>query len=101
MEKFRINHDWGKAIVAAVRTESGIYAEAPVDAFVERLTILAIESALKSLPVERMNELSWSFKQETITGVVKDILTETLKKSLSVAVQDVIQELKDETIMVA
>jgi hypothetical protein len=85
MKKLRVKREWGGVIVAAVKDEKSIYAEAPIDSFIDRLTTVAIETAINSLPAQRMSELSWSFKQETIAGIVKDILAETLKYSIRTA----------------
>jgi hypothetical protein len=101
MKKLRVKREWGGVIVAAVKDEKSIYAEAPIDSFIDRLTMVAIETAVNSLPAQRMSELSWSFKQETISGIVKDILAEALKHSIRTATNVVIQELKDETTTVA
>jgi hypothetical protein len=89
-----------KGIYAELSIE-GMRVEADINHFINRLSDVVYDKVMITNSIDKTKELSWSFKQKTVTDLVNSIIKDVVKEHIRPAVVQVIQELKDESSSVA
>lgn len=92
--KIQFCHDWGHNLIVATQDNQGIRSEVDMGDFIKKLTAIVTEEMVTTDSSMKAKALAFSFTQETITGIINDIIKDATESGVRLAVNRIVDEMK-------